>query len=122
MLHNSANHHIFTVGKGVDIDFDCVFEEVINEDRAVVRILDSLLHVANDGFFVVGNHHGATAEDIGGSQQHGISDLAGSFDGFLNRSGHRAGGLGNLQVFQQLVEMLAVFGKVNRFWRSADDV
>src|SRR5262249_15859630 len=36
VLHNSADDDVFAVGERVDIDFDCVFEEVVNKHGTVM--------------------------------------------------------------------------------------
>ena len=71
VLHNSADHDIVAVRKRVDINFDCVFKEVVDQHRAILRIFDGFFHVANDSFFVVGDDHGAAAEHIRRTNQHG---------------------------------------------------
>ena len=48
VLHDSADDDVFAVGERVHVDFDRVFEEVIDQHRAVVRVLDRLFHVADD--------------------------------------------------------------------------
>ena len=72
--------------------------------------------------FVVGDDHGASAEHIRRPHQHGISDASRAFDRFFDRRGHHAGRLRNLQFFEQLVEVLAIFGQIDRLGRSADDL
>ena len=71
VLHDSADHDVFAVGKRVDVDLDRVFQEVIDQHGAIVRILDRLLHVADDGLLVVGDDHGAPAKHVGRAHQHG---------------------------------------------------
>ena len=36
VLHDAPDYHVFPVRKSVDVHFDRVFEEVINEHRAVL--------------------------------------------------------------------------------------
>ena len=50
--------------KGIDIYFDCVLEEMIDQYRAILRILDRLFHVTDDRVLIVGDHHGASAEHV----------------------------------------------------------
>ena len=121
VLHDSADHHVFAIRERVHVNLNCVFQKMIDQHRSVVRVLDSLFHVANDRLFVVGNHHGAAAEHVRRPHQHGKSDAARAFDGLVDRGGHHAGSLRDLQLFEQLVEVLAIFGQVNRFGRGADN-
>ncbi len=46
VLHDSADDDVFAVGERVDIDFNRVFEKVIDQHRTVVRIFNRLFHVA----------------------------------------------------------------------------
>ncbi len=61
VLHDAADDRVFAVGQGVDVDFEGVFQEFVDEDGAVVRVLDGFAHVAGNGFVVVGDDHGAAA-------------------------------------------------------------
>ncbi len=71
VLHDSGNDNVFAIGECVDIDFDRVFQEVIDQHGTVLRVLDRFFHVANDRLFVVGDDHGAPAEHVGRPHQHG---------------------------------------------------
>ncbi len=46
VLHDAGDEHIFRIAERVDVDFDGVLEEVIDEDGALLRIFDGLAHVA----------------------------------------------------------------------------
>ena len=122
VLHDAADDHVFAVRKRVHVHFDRVFEEVIDQHRPVLRILDRFLHVADDHLFVVGDHHGASAEHIRRPHQHRISNSVRALDRFFHRSRHRARGLRNFQFVQQFAEALAVFRQIDRLGRRADDV
>ncbi len=122
VLHDPANHNVFTVRQRVDVDFNRVFQKVIDQHRAVVRILHRFFHVANDRFFVVGNHHGASAKHIRRPHQHGISDPTRAINRFVNGGGHHPGRLRDLQLFEQFIEMFSVFSQVNGFRRRTDNV
>src|SRR5260370_30439257 len=80
VLHDSADDHVVAVGERVNINFDRVFKEVVDEHGAVLRIFDGFFHVADDGFFVVGDDHGASAKHIRRTHENGIADFGGSGD------------------------------------------
>ena len=61
VLHDAGDDDILAIGECVDIDFDGVFQEVVNQHGTILRVLDRLFHVANDRFFVVGDDHRAPA-------------------------------------------------------------
>ena len=113
VLHDSADDNVFAVRKRIYVNFNRILEEVINQHRAVVRVLHRLFHVADDRSLVMRNHHGAAAQHIRRPHQHRISDLPRARDGLFDRGGHDAGRLRNLQLFQQFVEVLAVLGQVD---------
>src|SRR6266576_962394 len=121
VLHDAGDDNVFAVGESVDIDFNSVFEEVVDEDGTVLRVFDCFFHVAADGVFVVGDDHGASTEHIGGTDQHGISDAFGAFNGFFQGGRHGTGRLGNLKFIEQLAEALTIFRQVNRLGRGAND-
>ncbi len=75
-----------------------------------MRVLDCFFHVSHDGFFVVSDDHGTPAQHVRGPHHHGISHLLCALGGFFQRCRHHTGRLRNLQFFQQLVEVLAIFG------------
>ena len=64
VLHDAADDHVFAIGERVHVHFDCVFQEVVDQHRAVLGIFDRFFHIANDSFFVVGDDHGSSAENI----------------------------------------------------------
>ena len=35
VLHNSGDHYILAIGKRIHIHFGCIFEELVNQDRAL---------------------------------------------------------------------------------------
>src|ERR1035437_9071796 len=122
VLPDAADHDVFAVRERVHIDFNRVFQKLIDQDGAVLRILDGLLHVLLNRIFVVGNDHGSPSEDIRRTNQHRESDLLRRFDRLFDRGHHGAGSLRDVEFLEQFPEALAVFGEINRFWRGADDV
>ena len=96
VLHDAGNDDVGAIAERVDVDFDRIFEEVVDEDGTLLGILDGFLHVAGDAFAVEGDDHGAAAEDVGGADEHRVADCLGSGDGFFNAGGDDAGRLGNL--------------------------
>ena len=121
MLHDSADDYVFAVGERVYVYFNCVFEEMIDEHRAVLRILDCLFHVADDSFFIVGNDHGASAENVGGTHQHWVSNSIGTRDGFFDRGCHGARRLRDIEFVKQFAEAFAIFSEIDMLWRCPNN-
>ncbi len=122
VLHDATDHHIFAVRKRVHIHFNRVFQEMINQHRAIVRILHRFFHIADDHLFVVCNYHGPSTQHVGRTHQHRITHPLGTFDRFLHRSRHRPRGLWDIKFVKQLAKALAVFRQVNRLRRRANDI
>jgi hypothetical protein len=114
MLHDAADEHFLAVAEGIDIDLGGVLEKAVNEHGTFLRVDDGLPHVAVDGSFVVGDDHGASAEDVAGTDQDRVADLAGDLTSFGGTGGGVVFGLRDVQFGEQGAEALAVFRKVDR--------
>src|SRR5690348_17722927 len=90
--------------------------------RSTLFPYTTLFRSADDRLFVVGDDHRAPAEYVRGTHQYGITDLLRALNGLIDRCCHHARGLRNLQLFEQLVEVLAIFSEVDGLGRRADDV
>src|SRR5579872_1305365 len=121
VLHDSANDYVFAIRERVYVYFDGIFEEMIDEHRAVLRILDCLFHVADNGFFVVSDDHGAPAENVGGPHQHWVPNSVRARNGFFDRSRHGAWSLGDIEFVEQFAEAFAIFCQIDMLWRCADN-
>ncbi len=113
MLHDSGDHNVFAVAERIYVHLDRVFEEVIDEDGAIVRVLHCLGHVMRDGCGIVCDDHGAPAEYVRGTNQHGKADAFGSGQGLFHAGSHDAGRLWNVELTQQLAEALAIFSEID---------
>ena len=96
VLHDAGDDDIGAIAERVDVDFDRVLEEMVDEDGTLLRVLDGFFHVAGDAFAVESDDHGTTAEDVGGADEDRVADALGSGDGFFNAGGDDAGRLRNL--------------------------
>ena len=122
VLHDAGDQHgAGGIGKRVDVHFGGVFQEPVDQHRAVLREDHRLLHVAAHGVFVVGDHHGAPAQHVAGAHQHREADGARHRAGLFHVGRRAVRGRRNLQVVQQLAEELAVFGQIDVLGIGADD-
>ncbi len=48
VLHDAGNHNIFAVAECVNVNFSRRFQEVVDQHRTVLRVLDRLAHVLLD--------------------------------------------------------------------------
>ena len=63
VFHDRADHRHFAVGNAIDIDFDRVFQESIDQHRPIRADLDRRLHVTREIFVTVNQFHRAPAEN-----------------------------------------------------------
>ncbi len=78
VLHDAGDDDVCAVAERVDVDLGGVFKKVVDEDGAVLRILDGGGHVLADFCVVVGDDHGAAAEDVAGAHEDGVADAVGA--------------------------------------------
>ena len=45
VLHDAGDDHVFRIAERIDVDLDGILEEVVDEHRALLRVLDGLAHV-----------------------------------------------------------------------------
>jgi len=120
VLHDAADDDAPAVGDRVDVDLDRLLEEAVDEDRAVGRRLDRVLHVAIERRVVVDDLHRAPAEYVARSDEHRIPDLARDLEGLRGVRGHPAVGLVEAELLDALVEEVAILRAVDRLHRGPD--
>ena len=76
---------------------------MVDQDRGALALADlqGVDHEVAERFFVRADFHAAPAEDEGGADEDGISDLAGDPDGLIERSGDAAGGACEVELGEQ---------------------
>ncbi len=123
VLHDAADddgaggiHH------GVDVELEGVFQEPIDQHRAVVRHVDGAAHVAVERLRVVHDGHAAAAEHVGRTHDDGIPDALGHLPRLVARHGRATFGLRNPEVPEQAREALAILGQVDRVRRRPEDL
>src|SRR5690349_18022160 len=82
VLHDAANHAPGAVGDGVDIGFECVFQEAVDEYRMLRSDAHGPSEVAAERGVVIHDFHRPATENVGGPQQHWVADSAGYPKGF----------------------------------------
>src|SRR5712664_363118 len=107
VLHDAADDYIGSVGEGIHVHFRGFFQELVNEhgpSRAHQRGLrDIFLHRVH----VVGNHHGAAAEDITRAHENRQTNLSRNARGFFRHQRGPIARLRNFQLFEQAAEPTA---------------
>ena len=121
MFHHTTDQCCFTVGDGVDIDFDRVFEELVDQHRMIGRDVDRLDHELDQLGIVVADLHAASAQDEARSHEDGVADSLSGLTGLLDGEGCAVGWLAEVQLIQQHFELLAVFSDIDHLGTGADD-
>jgi len=73
VLHDTGNKHLFPVAKSVHIHFHGVFNELINKNGMTARYIRDLINECQECLFIKNNTHGASAKNIGRTDQDRIS-------------------------------------------------
>src|SRR5580692_7938988 len=121
VLHDAANDDIFPVGESIDIDFRGFFEKLINQNRPRGAHHRGLCDVLLHRVYVVGDDHGAPAENVAWADKNRHADFGGNARRFFRNQRGAVAGLRYLQFFEQTAKPAPVFGKVNGFGRGPDD-
>ena len=122
VFHHPADQCQHAVRERVDIDFDRVFQKLVDEDRTIRRCIHRLGHIARDRGVVVTNLHRPAAEHVAGTDQHGIANFIRDPARPMRVGGHPVGGLPQTQAIEDFLEPLAIFGRIDHVRAGPDDV
>ncbi len=121
VLHHAADEGGLAVRDAVDVALDGVVEEAVQQHRGVVRDLDRFAHVALQVALLVHDLHRAPAQHVGGTHHQRVADFGGQGERLGLGARGAVGRLAQVELLQQLLEALAVFGRVDHVGRGADD-
>ena len=125
VLHDSGDDDIVAVGQSVHVDFRGIFQELVDQNRALgigmPANLRRLRDVFLDCFQIVGDHHGPAAEHVAWANQNRQADFRRRGDGLLRGESGATARLRDIQFRQQRAEAAAIFGQVDRFRIGAND-
>jgi len=113
VFHHAADDDVLAVGDGVDVQFDRVVEELVDEDRLIGRDANRFLDVLFQVLVVVHHVHRAPAEDVGGTHEDGVADVVREFEGLGFAGRGAAFRLGDTALVHQAVEAVAVLREVH---------
>src|SRR5471030_2594964 len=121
VFHHAADEGRFAVGDAIDVALDGVVQEAVQQHRRIVRYLDRFAHVAFQVALLVDDFHRPAAQHIRWTHHQRIADFLRQRQGVGFGAGGAVRRLAQLQLVQQLLETLAVFGGVDHVRRGADD-
>ena len=94
MLHNAADHHFFTIANGVDINFNSIIQEVIQQYRRVIGYAYGFIHITAQILLVINDFHCPAAQYIRRAHHHRIPNFRRFGQSFIKA--------GNSNVFRLL--------------------
>ena len=122
MLHDGADDRGLAVGDAIDVDFDGILEESVDEHGPVLAALDRLAHVAGQFGVVVDDGHPPSSKHERGSDKHGIADYLRCGDRLLHSGDRVVVRLADANAVGQLLEESPVLGRLDVLRRGANDV
>ena len=130
VLHDAGDVGVLAVAEAIDIDLDGVGEIAVDQQRPLgrddqfrrpVEVAGEPDEVAVELRAVVHDLHGAAAQHIGRPDHDRIADAVGGGARLLRARGDAALRLAQLELFEQLLEAVAVLGEVDGVGRGAED-
>ncbi|GIW73967.1 MAG: hypothetical protein KatS3mg103_0489 [Phycisphaerales bacterium] len=135
VLHDAADDGLsglvgvvgVVVGDDVHVDLGGAVEELVDEDGRVGQAAfqagaaDGAVDEPAQGLDVLADLHASSAEHVAGPDEDGVADLGGDGLGLLSGACDAAGRAGQVQLFQELVEAIAVLGQVDGGQAGPDD-
>ncbi len=121
VFHDAADQDALAVADAVDIDFGRKIQKTIQQYRAVVGYLNRRIHVSGQVLLAVHHLHRSTAEDVGRSYHQRKTDVGCHLQRLFLTARGAVRRLLELQRFDEILEALAIFGKIDGVRRSADD-
>ncbi len=122
VLHDAADYDGLAVADCIDVELSRIAEELVDQDRVLLRGLDGLLDTGLQAALVVNDPHRAAAQDKRGANQQGVPQLAGNLQGLFVTGRGPAFRLEQSELRDEPIEPLAVLRQVDAVGRGADDL
>jgi len=121
MLHDGGNEGVGTVGDGVGLHLDGVFQKLVDENGPLRGYPHGRRHIAFQHLLVVDHLHPPSPEDVGGTDHEGVADPRRHGEGLGEVAGHARLRHGNPQFFHHDAEPVPVLRQVDGLRGGADD-
>ena len=120
-LHDAGHEHIQPVADGVHLHFLAL--DILVHQHGLVRVdLHGGLEVVPQLLLIGHDLHGPAAQHEAGAHQNGIADLRGGGHAVLDVGDGLSGGLGDVQLLQDLLEGIPVLRPLDGLAVGADDL
>ena len=113
VFHDSADDCDLAVRNRINVNFDCVFQKLVDQNRLVRRNINSLGHVRLQRLLVVTNHHRTATKNIAGANKNRIADSSRSRAGAFDVGGDAVGRLMQTELIQNDLKATAIFRRVD---------
>ena len=121
VLHHTHHVEVLSVKDGVDLCFLTAIQEVVDQDLVIRQMLEQADHRAFQLFVVDDDAHALSAQYVGRTYKHGVTNLVGHINGFINRVGGAVIGVGDAEFLEHVAETTTVFGDVHAVEGGTDD-
>ncbi len=122
MLHDTADQHVAVgIRDDIDVDLNGMIEKAVEQHRRRVGHAYRFADIARQIRVVVNDFHRAATEHITRPHDQRIADFAGERERLVGIVCDAIGRLSQAEFLDQFLESLAIFGKVDRIGRRADD-
>jgi len=116
-----ADQHVSSVTDAIDIVFEGILEEPVDQDRMLGGHVHRFGHVFLDSLPVIADLHGAAAKNIRWPDEYGISYLFCDQNGLCDRVRRSIRRVGDIVPAEQCPESFAVLGQVDPFGGGTQD-
>ena len=121
MFHDAGNSYDVSVADRINVHFNRIVEEPVEEHRFFRAYLHSLAHVFDEALGRMHDFHRTAAENVARTNDNRVTDFFGLGKRFVFRVRNTVGRLKQTELIDELLEAFAVFRAVNRVGRCADD-
>ena len=121
VLHDAHDDDVLAVADGVHVHFGGIFQEPVDEHRLSLSDDERRRHELLELRLVVADLHGPSAEHEAGAHQRRKADFLRLRARRVHVPRDAVGRLLEVQPFEQLLELLPVFGRFDRVDARADD-
>ena len=130
VFHNAADVQLLAVEQRIDIDFDGILQELIDQQRGGQTARDHsiglglgkrAIHVLVELLVVINDFHAAATENVARAHQHRIADAMCGFLGLFEAQGSAVTRGIHLRLLKDLAEQLTVLGQVDGLRGGAEN-
>ena len=122
MFHNRRHKGVRAIADSVRLTLKRMVEETVNQNRAVRRHADCRLHIRGKIHVIVHNLHTASAQYIGRTHHHRITNLMGNLQSLFHSNCHTGFRHGDFQLIHHSAEQVSIFRQIYHRRRRAKNL